>query len=84
VGVEVFPVSLGFNDCYVIRASGDNRAVMVDGGTAGRIDDFRKAIARIPIQGLSWRYLPHLPIFLSLCDCSRGFYLLRECFFLVF
>lgn len=42
---EIHQVSLGFNDCYIIRSKG---AIMIDGGTRG--EAFRKAMKRIPME----------------------------------
>jgi len=45
--VDVYPVALGFNDCYLIR---DEEVIMIDGGTPNRIDTFKKAIRNISIE----------------------------------
>ena len=44
---EIFPFSLGFNDCYVIREQG---VIMIDGGPASKKRDFIKAMKNIPLE----------------------------------
>jgi len=43
----IYPIALGFNDCYLIR---DKEVIMIDGGTPHRIDTFKKAIQSISIE----------------------------------
>jgi hypothetical protein len=44
---EIFPFSLGFNECHVIREKG---VIMIDGGTPNRKRDFVKAMKNIPLE----------------------------------
>lgn len=44
---EIFPLSLGFDNCYIIREQG---MIMIDGGSPKKKDDFTKAIKKIPIE----------------------------------
>lgn len=44
---EIFPFSLGFNDCYIIREQG---AIMIDDGPASKKTDFIKAMKNIPLE----------------------------------
>jgi hydroxyacylglutathione hydrolase len=47
MNTEIFPLSLGFNDCYVIRGQG---VIMIDGGMPGRKADFTRALQKIPME----------------------------------
>ncbi|MGD0495900.1 MAG: MBL fold metallo-hydrolase [Candidatus Bathyarchaeia archaeon] len=44
---EIFPFSLGFNECYIIREQG---VIMIDGGTPKKKTDFIKAMKNIPLE----------------------------------
>jgi glyoxylase-like metal-dependent hydrolase (beta-lactamase superfamily II) len=44
---EIFPFSLGFNDCYVIR---EQEVIMIDGGPANKKIDFIKAMKNIQLE----------------------------------
>ncbi|UCE95749.1 MAG: MBL fold metallo-hydrolase [Candidatus Bathyarchaeota archaeon] len=41
---KIFPISLGFNDCYLIQ---DDGIIMVDGGAPGKIDEFKASLTRL-------------------------------------
>jgi glyoxylase-like metal-dependent hydrolase (beta-lactamase superfamily II) len=44
---EIFPFSLGFNDCYVIQEQG---MIMIDGGPPNKKMDFIKAMKKISLN----------------------------------
>jgi hydroxyacylglutathione hydrolase len=44
---DIFPFSLGFNDCYVIREQG---VIMIDGGPPNKKMDFIKAMKKISLN----------------------------------
>ncbi len=43
----IYPIRLGLNRCYIVRQKG---LIMIDGGVPGKINTFRKAISKIPIN----------------------------------
>jgi hydroxyacylglutathione hydrolase len=47
VNVEIFPFSLGFNDCYVIR---DQGVILIDAGVPGKKTDFVRAMKSIQMD----------------------------------
>lgn len=47
MGVEIFPFSLGFNDCYVIR---DQGVILIDAGVPGKKTDFVRAMKSIRME----------------------------------
>jgi hydroxyacylglutathione hydrolase len=44
--VNIYPIRLGFDCCYVIQ---DEGTIMIDGGVANKAKDFRKALETIPV-----------------------------------
>jgi hydroxyacylglutathione hydrolase len=44
---KIFPIPLGFNDCYLIH---DEGIIMVDGGAPGKIGEFKASITKIGIK----------------------------------
>ncbi|MGA2769124.1 MAG: MBL fold metallo-hydrolase [Candidatus Bathyarchaeia archaeon] len=47
MNVEIFPFSLGFNDCYVIR---DQGVILIDAGVPGKKTDFVRAMKSIRME----------------------------------
>lgn len=45
--VEIFPISLGFDTCYVLRAAG---VIAVDAGAPGKVKQFAHGLARAGIR----------------------------------
>jgi len=45
--MTIYPLRVGFDDCYIIRGRG---VIMIDGGFPNKVGDFRKGIQRIPIE----------------------------------
>jgi len=43
----IFPITLGFNDCYLIQ---DEGVMMIDGGALGEIGEFKKVIKNISMD----------------------------------
>ncbi|MBN2028764.1 MBL fold metallo-hydrolase [bacterium] len=47
MGTTIYPIRLGLNSCYIIQEKG---LIMIDGGVPKKINTFRKAISKIPID----------------------------------
>lgn len=47
MSVEIFPIHVGFDCCYIVR---DKGVVMVDGGETGKVNDFIKGMKKISID----------------------------------
>ena len=47
MSVEIFPIHVGFDCCYVIK---DKGVIMIDGGATGCVDDFTKGLEKISID----------------------------------
>lgn len=45
--VSIDTIDFGFNQCYIIQSEG---AVMVDGGSPNKIEEFMEAMERIPVE----------------------------------
>ena len=47
MNTDIFSLSFGINDCYIIR---DKGTIMIDGGPPGKRDDFVKTVRNISIK----------------------------------
>ena len=47
MSVGIYPITLGFDHCYIIR---DKGAIMIDGGAPKKLKEFTKAIEEISIK----------------------------------
>jgi hydroxyacylglutathione hydrolase len=47
MGVNIYPIQLGFDHCYLIQ---DKGVIMIDGGTPKKAKAFKKAMEKIPIR----------------------------------
>jgi hydroxyacylglutathione hydrolase len=47
MGINIYPIPLGFDHCYIIQ---DKGTIMIDGGTPKKAKEFTKAIERISIK----------------------------------
>lgn len=45
--VDIHPLALGFDHCYVIQGEG---VIVIDGGAPGKANDFMKGIERVSIK----------------------------------
>ena len=52
--VEIFPISLGFDTCYVLRAAG---VIAVDAGAPGKVKQFALGLARAGIRASEVRLI---------------------------
>ena len=47
MGVNIYPIKLGFDHCYIIRGE---KTVMIDGGSPNQVKQFKKTLARFLIK----------------------------------
>lgn len=47
MGVNIHPIKLGFDHCYIIRGE---RTIMIDGGAPNQLKQFEKGLARLSIK----------------------------------
>ena len=47
MGVNIYPIKLGFDHCYIIRGE---KTVLIDGGSPNQVNQFKKGLARLSIE----------------------------------
>jgi glyoxylase-like metal-dependent hydrolase (beta-lactamase superfamily II) len=47
VNVNIFPMALGIDNCYVVQGEG---AILIDGGAPNQADRFAKSVAKLPVR----------------------------------
>jgi light-regulated signal transduction histidine kinase (bacteriophytochrome) len=47
VNVNIYPMALGIDNCYVVRGEG---VILIDGGAANQADRFAQSVAKLPVR----------------------------------
>jgi glyoxylase-like metal-dependent hydrolase (beta-lactamase superfamily II) len=47
MGVNIYPIKLGFDHCYIIRGE---KTILIDGGSPNQVNQFKKGLARLSIE----------------------------------